>query len=506
MLNTYLCNRIRRVKCDEHKPVCQRCSTGDFICRGYLIIAPATSVVLCRSLCPSPAPPQADPNHIELELSHFFRTEVVNKCSDEFSRDLWGVYYPQASQNELALWHGCNALAACFQARELQRAGKMMEPLVQGLYKECRRQYCASIKGIMHVANKPGQTAADKVAILGANLLFTVYWTYTQEYTNMEMLSANSIRLIQDWRLWEDVSPSAISSRRLLFYFLKLETMEQGYSLVSCKKPWHWNKALSFLQGLPFSSCADASLELELISMGLHAVFPTVADIQRDVDALCVANAARGTLRNNFEVWTERFDRFRRSVYTSEGDGDALCILEIRGILVGVMLEVDLTRLELSWDDFEGMFERALSLAERPPRHRDMPSFKPMLLKSLHWMAKICRKPTLRRKIIATLDTEFENQPAFVKMLPSRANPSYTAVIDAVVAVEEAAWSRIQDGQRPHDCGCSIEACVVGEYICNNHRITHIQRLGSQFTFQTVGDTVNGRPGLVMKIKHVQWG
>lgn len=170
-----------------------------------------------------------------------------------------------------------------------------------------------------------------------------------------------------------------------------------------------------------------------------------------------------------------------------------------------------MANLETSWDDFNNEFAQATLFTElvigQDNRHSGLPPLKAMLHKVLHFMARRCRKPVLRRKMITMLaeqTRQLDRTGTEVKR-----STSHTQIIDAIVRVEESAWS-VEDGKDSRVCICKT-GCVPGEFICNQHRVAEVYAdiqsvTGFEITLRTVGDVVGDRPGHKQLVSASMWG
>lgn len=423
---------------------------------------------------------------------------------------MWLRQYPQAAQSVPAIWHGCNAIASCWQLMAIDTTNSILKGAAEKVRQDGMRQYSHMLTELVKVAHQPTLTAADKSTILAVNLLATIYLNGTGQIADQNVIIANTANLFRRWQPWLSDSASPIPSTFILLMFLKYERYKENSTLITCQKPWLWNEALLSLQSRPLLTCTDASAELEMLSMGLQSTFPTFLNIWTDANAVAMSHATLATFRQIFVSWSERLDAFKVSGRLRNEDRGPLSVLEIRRIVVGVMLQVDITRLETCWDDFEGEFNKALLLAERLLSDTTMPAFTPTLSQLLHWMAKTCRNPKLRRRMVSLTEAQYKKFPG--PRHPSvKIRRSPFAVINAIISTEEVAWSYIKDGYSPGECGCSEQGCIDGEYVCNSHRVTQVHLkggnpLGGELTLQTVGDIMRNQAGQVMYVRSMVWG
>ncbi|KAF1966365.1 hypothetical protein BU23DRAFT_518131 [Bimuria novae-zelandiae CBS 107.79] len=108
--------RIRRIKCDEAKPSCKRCTSTGRKCDGY-----TTSGLSGPALAVAYAPPQflRNPSHAldlnstqEQEAFHFFKNQTAYELSGFFDSVFWQFEVLQASHTIPAIRHAVIAIAA----------------------------------------------------------------------------------------------------------------------------------------------------------------------------------------------------------------------------------------------------------------------------------------------------------------------------------------------------------------------------------------------------------
>ncbi|GAB1312756.1 hypothetical protein MFIFM68171_02966 [Madurella fahalii] len=115
--------KIRRVKCDEGRPACQRCVSTGRVCDGYGIWggggnAYGTSERALNTLVHQLSRPSRHPGTLpglsqqESHAFHFFRNRTVNKIPGVFGSDFWERLVVQLSLREPAVLHAVIALAA----------------------------------------------------------------------------------------------------------------------------------------------------------------------------------------------------------------------------------------------------------------------------------------------------------------------------------------------------------------------------------------------------------
>ncbi|RMY23165.1 hypothetical protein D0867_02220 [Hortaea werneckii] len=115
-------SRIRRVKCDEAKPHCHRCTSTGRKCDGYSTQEahqaeqPPNSLSLGPSISVDPCA-----TGLEKRTFDFFRTRTAPCISGYFPDPVWDRYVLQTSQHEPTIRYAVNALGALHEERLLRR-------------------------------------------------------------------------------------------------------------------------------------------------------------------------------------------------------------------------------------------------------------------------------------------------------------------------------------------------------------------------------------------------
>ncbi|KID95595.1 C6 zinc finger domain protein, partial [Metarhizium majus ARSEF 297] len=526
--------RLRRVKCDEEKPYCRRCRRLGYVCHGYKesahqpetnqqhVAKQMTTLELYQPpVVVSPVQVTATPQ--ELDIFYYYRTEVAAHRADEFNRTLWNVYILRAANDQPAVWHACNALAAVHQrdAIKLSAWNATQAALTverrQHLYTFALQQHAMSLKHVMAMAQQGDALSFnDKGSILAANLLFFAGCLHQGRLLESLVHLRNGINLMHQWKFWEARAPddvgsppqirnSIFPSASLLLFYVQIDGLAQDSSPPDAQGPepnstWQWEPALSSLCKRPFFSPADACLEFEMIWIGLRDLFKTLPP-RPDASQQSSIIKRRVMLNVHLQNWKTKMDALQySSPYVRPSDRKLLTILNMRHILANILANVDIGKFEVCWDAFEAQFEEIIVLVESllfgqggqnahgNAEHRL--SFTPTVTKSLHYMATICRHPSLRRRAISLLKELRRAERVGGK----NADVSFfTQSIQAIMHMEEEAWFDAEKRRHP---GCH---CVAGEFICNAHRVSEFQikyadSQEGELIFRTVDDVVNNRP------------
>ncbi|KAF9874190.1 C6 zinc finger domain protein [Colletotrichum karsti] len=107
--------KIRRVKCDEARPACNRCVSTGRKCDGY--VAPPNGTYSWAQLlrvCPPP-PPSQSASEPELRAMSFFRTVVAPVIAGPLDGYFWTHLATQLSHQELAAKHAVLAISSLYE-------------------------------------------------------------------------------------------------------------------------------------------------------------------------------------------------------------------------------------------------------------------------------------------------------------------------------------------------------------------------------------------------------
>jgi hypothetical protein len=158
--------RVRRVKCDESKPHCQRCIVFGVVCAGYGPLVdvpprePRLQTTQSKILLPTLATLQAVPIYrlncgagFEDELSgrcfRIYLEETARQINGPFPNPLWAKLIPQISEMEPFVRDAIIAIGALGKHSKSQLPRKMSGPSFQGDdYQYALKLYGKSLRGM----------------------------------------------------------------------------------------------------------------------------------------------------------------------------------------------------------------------------------------------------------------------------------------------------------------------------------------------------------------------
>ncbi|KAK2591943.1 hypothetical protein QQS21_010347 [Conoideocrella luteorostrata] len=319
------------------------------------------------------------------------------------------------------------------------------------------------------------------MTILTVNLLLGLMAWLRKDISEAYNFTVQGLGLIRRWNLWECAQtqrlhqPESISTvESILAAYVRHDSFTRHMCGASPSRIEELDMSPPWAEGWRFTSSSDAHQQLEFIWNWLMKLMRKRPILESRSVQLQPGTDIRYSFRLAAERWKERFHDFRSSKYYADDEENAIAILGIRYLFVEVLLAVDITGLELSWDAFKPNFENITSAAEVLSRRFDERSVDEAktpsqteesnrrdalalivceLLLQVVWR---CRCPILRRKALALLKIEEKRRPGDVRTL-------VTDLAEIIITTEEKSW--LSDAKTIR-CGC-----IAGGYICSKDRI-----------------------------------
>ncbi|KAJ3498300.1 hypothetical protein NLG97_g1234 [Lecanicillium saksenae] len=431
----------------------------------------------------------------ELAMSGYFRTQCATWSFDEFNHGLWMHLLPQTMHSIPPIWHACNAVGGVSWSTGSET--NMDNAVAERLRKESIRQYSLSVDLILKLTSCSVLSVEEQTVILTGNVLLSSYSLYLPGRSYISIASL-SCRLIRSWKFWEYVGSKPMSPliMEVLYFFVKTEDILRDALFITPQERGEtWYEALYWLQQRPLESLMAAHVEIDMIWSSLH-VLSSGLNHQSTKSEIESAYSQRSAFYQQFLAWETRFDALLSS--SSATNKLRSTALKVRQTLVFILLNVDHvtpdgTWNEVGWDAFHALFGKALGLIESMLSLDESGSnlnagqvgFSPSLWKSLNFISRACRSPTLRRRAADLLRLSIRSQGG-----------ANDLVVDKVIEVEEKVWN---DRRLEVECEAN-STCVPGKFICNLHRVArvhaeHTDSLLTHFTFATMADILNNRPG-----------
>ncbi|KAM0559821.1 hypothetical protein ACHAPJ_003769 [Fusarium lateritium] len=203
-------NRIRRVRCDEAKPSCQRCVFSSRTCEGYgdgaggsatQSSAPlAQHSIISGSIVAPPKLVIPRKNPGEIRSYNYFLEVTAPALAGLFDADFWCRELPKVCVADPALWHAVVALGAVHEAcgygdRELETNPQ---------YKLCLQQYSAAVSSLRDTNS---HRSTDRWRAIIASTIFTCIYVIQGLYKQaLAIHAAAGCSLIREIEAEEDAN------------------------------------------------------------------------------------------------------------------------------------------------------------------------------------------------------------------------------------------------------------------------------------------------------------
>ena len=251
--------RVRRIKCDEGKPHCSRCTSTGRQCDGYgsknrgdaqvkgkqqakLISSAALPMTFAiKFTFPNPIPNQIinfpDTTSQELRSLEYFRCATANKLSDWLTESFWKYQIPQCGSHEPSLWHAMIAVAAVHEQFTILNAAIPGDPRLDPNALEAQRQF-ADKHHNMAISELSKLLAArpesSEIALINC-ALFVILDFVRGNFPTAVLHLHNGMEILGKWRKELDfpfmVEGSLESNILKVFHHLSFQTEPNDYHL-----------------------------------------------------------------------------------------------------------------------------------------------------------------------------------------------------------------------------------------------------------------------------------
>lgn len=410
--HSHVQGRIRRVKCDEAKPACQRCITAKRQCDGYL---PQDSTVTRRQLVeavrklavvgPVSRALAQYPQHgggggggssltSNLSLFDVFRRLTAPSTAAFMPSHFWTGELLQLAHSEPAVWHATLALGALHQKHEFATRGPGGDQAVAVYTRLANQNYAQAVThakalesphkllslslALMSIANMMGRWSESRVHIMAGHRLLDQAKGHPATKVAAEMLA----------RL--DLQALTFSESSAPYPYGQAPRLED---IADCMRTVH-------IENYDMAGTALFVLMRRFL-LDDETCFSDTPDVVND-------RLSMQSLLVDVVSWEFRVARFERDKGTSSSEPAAIAIRLYHTIL-RVMIAASRFGPELRWDGFLGYFERVVALAEAlrsataSPVPRSPLSLEPGVIIPLFIVVSKCRHPVLRSRAVKLL-------------------------------------------------------------------------------------------------------
>ncbi|KAK7222619.1 hypothetical protein V2G26_010622 [Clonostachys chloroleuca] len=428
--------RIRRVKCDETKPLCTRCQSSGRQCDGYLpdiavmsrqeLVEAARNLgtvgPISRALAQRPPSPVNFTQPADVPYFDAFRYAIVPGTSFFFPSSFWQRTVIQMAHREPAIWHATVALGALHQRSEMLLQGTDDDASL--ILNQASAHYCKAM-ALVKDLHSPETMAAVAIALVAAaNML--------ERWSEMHMHVMAGFRIIA-----ENVArvPGLVALEGLL---AKSDLQAMTFSDSQCPYPYEQSSAVFAMNGSLASPITGGGSYEELA----RELFRLMRALFLLDNSTPPANAQHGPWLTGFEVflrrlasWELKMEEFESVHWPTDDEHTARLAIRLYHVTLRTLIRGTAFGPETRWDALLGYFEYAAALAtslQERLRTAAIPniSVEPGLIIPLWMISHRCRHPALRRVAI--------NMMAEAKRIEGMWMSDATAqVMRTILAVEE---------------------------------------------------------------------
>ncbi|KAI0423508.1 hypothetical protein F5Y09DRAFT_327207 [Xylaria sp. FL1042] len=380
--------KARKVKCDEARPACKRCLTGDRICEGYR--APPLGSFSWSSLLqvrPSTIP-FSESSNTELRNIDFFRSKVAPTLTSPLGKSFWTRAVCQMAIQEPAARYAVQAISSLYERFDpfsYDSSTSDGETIAMRYYNKAMRQ-----------------VATSKHLEVDTTLLLSIL------FVCIEFLRGNTINAIEHCRhsthILESIghaSPdiSAIVNHLRIFPFFFGATLSD-FPLSQPLKCSNYcihdlSQAMQTMDYL-MSRAVAILRAFDPFRLGIINITGIPSSLFLMQQELC----------RDLDIWRTEFSGFIESLEPNEGNQTHLRVLEVRWHVCKIWLQISSHKDETFSDMFRDQFEQIIELTredttERPNSFKFEMGLSPLL----YFVVIKCRFLKLRFEALSLLRT-----------------------------------------------------------------------------------------------------
>lgn len=479
--------KIRRVKCDETKPNCDRCTSTGRKCDGYNIPPRKKRRCLSARETSIPAPEKClevvSGTQDELRALEFFHERTAPGLSGYFDADFWTRLVFQMSSAEPCLRHAMVAVGTLHLQREhgtptlpVQRRadarGHVFVPMPLVMYSQdynnpfALEQYN---KAIMHLAKRiQDPAAAVEIALLACILFVSLEFLRGEAEMALTHFKSGMGIIIQSLsNVGTKVAKSAMERIKdnMLPFFNRLELLS---ILFGNDAPWEYPVSLQYVVPKAFNNMKEARDSFVHL-MNLSMRFIRYMKYRKYERIVLPDDVSRQqVLKGQIDNWKWAFDSLLlNDIHLTSRDLDAAKILRIHLCVTTIWLSDCIYAEESATDEFMDHFETAVSLGEALELSQAIQSeqysttflFDMEIVSPLYFVALKCRHPQIRRRAIRLLRARIRREGLWDSTVAA-------AIAERIVAIEER----------------NLSSCTGSNFPEERDRIhnSHIQSMGSE--------------------------
>ncbi|PYI10622.1 hypothetical protein BO78DRAFT_414700 [Aspergillus sclerotiicarbonarius CBS 121057] len=489
--------RTRRIKCDEQKPVCLRCtSTGrrcDYMPMPY-------SLRIAKQLAQMTA--FVDP--VESRALEFFFHKSATHLGGYFGASFWSRMVLQLSLNEPSIRHAIAAIGLLYEAE-----GTWAAPVTAWQTSQTDRALHLYNRAIRAIVDKASVGIDAVPLVITASVLFASFEFLRQNATAAASHVMNGLNLVWTWRQHRD-RPNQLEGSRAHWVDVELtptllcfsvNTYEHAGLKHLIRAPRKKVHALDDrgqpMLGRRFWTLPGARLSLLDLILYLIGTFQdweelTSEERLRRPPFMSLADSVRQAA----DRWKATFEALVQRKESTWGPGERNELDVTRLLWYCISLGTDRYRIatECGWDDMRAVFEDVIEISERlladsqqyPDKLSKTLNLDCQMLYPLQAVVWKCRWPHLRRRGLDLLLQIPKQELVF-------SAPNYHTVCSRIMEVEESVF-HLAPETAPNEDMLPPDHARVYDFVITPTPATTTEPLVYNITFKTFPHGCNGAP------------
>lgn len=399
--------KARRVKCDEAKPICRRCTIGGRKCEYNAVRAVLPRNVITVYLPPVQIQPAFFVNDRGVD---FFHQNLAAKLDGQFDSKFWSKLVLQLSHSEPPIRHAVSSISVIYQ--DVESSLRHPEGYVNA-NPEAHREWNTAVKSLSaRIQAQPNSNLVPLVCcliftcieFLRGNVGYSILHVQSG-FNILAVLRRNSDAVTDPGSKLSSSDLEAIEDH-IIPMFSRLKVL---CSLAGTTTPQIY--AASAEDDSLQKDLTDSRRRLfEISDTCIQFINKTIAKayvLQIDVDNL----VGQIKLQTRLDAWCDQLDELlkRTQAAGKPVKQDALNILLVHYKVIYIWLRVCTTADEMATDSYHTDFEEIVDYAGKVAKTDDgmatpQPlSFDMHILGPLYYAALKCRHPAIRRRALEML-------------------------------------------------------------------------------------------------------
>ncbi|KAH6884252.1 hypothetical protein B0T10DRAFT_540049 [Thelonectria olida] len=367
MAAPFTSSRIRRVKCDETKPQCKKCTSSKRVCDGYLseknIMTRRELVEVVRGLnvvgpvsraltqSPSSSNPHSRPvSPNDTVYFNLFRHVTVPSTCDIFPSSFWQENVMQMAHIEPAVWHATIALGTLHQRANALTLNKMNDGMA------LTRRAVAHYGKAMALARD--LDCPTKVVTLSIMLVAAA--------NMLERWSEMQTHVMAGLRIATQDAPRLLTLEALRGSLMRLDLQAMTFSDSTSPYPYEESSSIYAVDQFLMTPCVQGVSYEEMSSelLGISRAFFLLDD------GLLSGNVTHGPWLTKFDsflrrlaLWESRMASFEIAHESTDSDQTTVLSLRLYHVTLRTMIRAASFGPETRYDELLGYFEHIVRLA-----------------------------------------------------------------------------------------------------------------------------------------------